>query len=94
VSENEGHEVALGSLTPNVSYSTRMDNFITGSTLLVFLAVLVAILTVKLATSDRRELAGKAPRTAGEYRHSPAALSGRLVKTYRTRSEQGIYQAR
>jgi len=53
------YRFALGSLIPKVSYFTRLDSFITASTLLVFLALLVAILTGKLATSDRRELAGK-----------------------------------
>jgi hypothetical protein len=53
------YRFALGGLIPKVSYFTRMDSFITASTLVVFLALLVAILTGKLATSDRRELAGR-----------------------------------
>ena len=53
------YRFALGNLLPRVSYFTRMDSFITMSTLLVFLALLVAIVTGKLASSDRLELAGK-----------------------------------
>lgn len=44
-------------MTPKVSYFTRMDTFTTGSTFLVFLALLVAILTGKLMSNGRRELA-------------------------------------
>jgi hypothetical protein len=36
-----------------------MDSFVTGSTLVVFLALLVAILTSKLATSGHAGLAGQ-----------------------------------
>ena len=53
------YRFALGNLLPRVSYFTGMDSFVTGSTLVVFLALLVAILTSKLATSGRAELAGK-----------------------------------
>jgi hypothetical protein len=51
------YRFALGGLIPKVSYFTRMDSFITASTLLVFLALLVAILTGKLATGEHGELA-------------------------------------
>jgi VIT1/CCC1 family predicted Fe2+/Mn2+ transporter len=46
------YRFALGGLIPKVSYFTRMDSFITASTLLVFLALLVAILTGKLAKGE------------------------------------------
>jgi hypothetical protein len=48
---------ALGGLIPKVSYFTQMDSFITASTLLVFLALLVPILTCNLATGGHAELA-------------------------------------
>jgi hypothetical protein len=49
------YRFALGGLIPKVSYFTRMDSFITASTLLAFLALLVAILTGNLATGEHGE---------------------------------------
>jgi VIT1/CCC1 family predicted Fe2+/Mn2+ transporter len=51
------YRFALGGLIPKVSYFTRMDSFITASTLLAFLALLVAILTGNLAKGEHGELA-------------------------------------
>ena len=51
------YRFALGSLLPRVSYFTGMDSFITAATLLVFMALLVAILTGRLAASEHGELA-------------------------------------
>jgi len=53
------YRFALENLIPRVSYFTRMDTFITASTLLVFMALLAAVLTGKLATGNRPELADK-----------------------------------
>lgn len=53
------YRFSLGSLLPRVSYFTRMDSFVTGSTLLVFLVLLVAILTGRLAANGRHDLASK-----------------------------------
>jgi hypothetical protein len=53
------YRFSLGNLLPKVSYFTRMDTYITASTLLVFLVLVVAIVTGRLASSDRRELSLK-----------------------------------
>jgi len=49
----------LGNLLPSVSYFTEMDYFITASTVLVFMALVIAILTSRLTMNDRPELASK-----------------------------------
>ena len=47
----------IGGLIPKVSYLTRMDFFILGSTLLVFATLIKALITSLLAKGDRLELA-------------------------------------
>ena len=43
----------VGNLVPNVSYLTRMDYFILGSTLLVFAALIQAIMTTRLVRNKK-----------------------------------------
>jgi hypothetical protein len=57
-------QVRLAELLPGVSYLTRIDRFILGSTALVFLAFGEAILTGTLAASGRTELARRIDRWA------------------------------
>jgi hypothetical protein len=47
------HRFVLASLLPRLPYMTRMDYFTVGSTLLVFLALLVVVLTSFLSTWGR-----------------------------------------
>ncbi len=47
------HRFVLASLLPRLPYMTRLDYFTVGSTLLVFLALLVVVSTSYLATVDR-----------------------------------------
>ncbi|UCH84654.1 MAG: hypothetical protein JSW50_02880, partial [Candidatus Latescibacterota bacterium] len=54
------YRFALGGLVPKISYFTRMDIFITGATLMVFFALLQAILTSRLASKGST---GPAQRT-------------------------------
>lgn len=49
-------QISFGYLLPRVSYFTRADIFIFGSTLLVFVALTEAILTSRLAKSGRQRL--------------------------------------
>jgi hypothetical protein len=49
-------QISFGYLLPRVSYFTRADIFIFGSTLLVFFALAEAILTSRLAKSGRQKL--------------------------------------
>jgi len=49
-------QLGLGRFLPRVSYLTRADKFLLGATGLVFLALGEAIMTSKLADSDREKL--------------------------------------
>jgi len=51
------YRFAIESRVPPVPYLTRLDLFLTGSTVLVFLTLLQALLTSNLARLDRRTLA-------------------------------------
>lgn len=51
------YRFAIGSSLPAVSYLTRMDTFILFSTIMVFIALLQAILTSRLVKDERVELA-------------------------------------
>ena len=53
------YQFALGNMLPKVPYLTRSDAFTTGSTLLVFLSFLEAILTGMIADRDRGKLANR-----------------------------------
>lgn len=53
------YRFALQGFVPKVAYFTRMDRFTTGATLLVFLALAQAIMTGRLASNGRTELANK-----------------------------------
>lgn len=67
---------SLGYLLPRVSYLTRVDQFVLGSTFLVFLAFGEAILTSKLARGDNRSLSSTIDRWArGIYPAVFAALA-------------------
>jgi hypothetical protein len=47
----------LGGIVPRVSYLTRLDIFILGSTILVFLALVEAVVTGQLGSRDKERLA-------------------------------------
>ena len=49
----------LAHLLPRLPYMTRLDYFTVGSTLLVFIALIMVILTAFLTGRDRDSLAGK-----------------------------------
>ena len=51
------YRFSIGELVPKVSYLTRLDYFILGSTLMVFLALLLVIITSNLAKSGQSQLA-------------------------------------
>ena len=51
------YRFAMVGLLPNISYLTRMDYFILGATLLVFLALIQAVVTAMLAESNKIPLA-------------------------------------
>ncbi len=53
------YRFALGNLVPKISYFTRMDIFITGATIMVFFALLQAIVTSRLAAGNKPVLAQK-----------------------------------
>jgi hypothetical protein len=57
-------QFSLGYLLPRVSYLTRADLFLMGSTLLVFLAMGLAITTSRLAKNGKQELSLKIDRWA------------------------------
>lgn len=52
-------QFSLVGLLPEISYLTRIDQFVLGATLLVFLALGEALLTTRLGRRGRRELAAK-----------------------------------
>lgn len=56
------YRFALGSTLPHVSYITRMDGFILVATILVFFALLEAVLTSRLVKIGKEELALKFDR--------------------------------
>ena len=49
------YRFAVGSELPNIHYLTRMDEFLMGSTVLVFASLLVVVLTSSLANRDQLE---------------------------------------
>jgi hypothetical protein len=51
------YHIALTGKLPDISYLTRMDLFLFGSTLLVFLSLIEVVATSRLAKSGRLELA-------------------------------------
>ncbi len=51
------YRFSIGELVPKVSYLTRLDYFILGSTLMVFLSLLLVIITSNLAKSGQTQLA-------------------------------------
>ena len=56
------YRFAMVGLLPNISYLTRMDYFILGATLLVFLALIQAVVTAVLAESKKISLAQRIDR--------------------------------
>lgn len=55
-------QFAMGHMIPRLSYFTIMDRFVTGSTILVFLALVESITTNYLVTINRENLALKTDR--------------------------------
>jgi gamma-aminobutyric acid receptor subunit beta len=51
------YRFAIGSIIPNVDYLTRFDKFVFGSTLLIFMALVVSVTTGSLSVKGRVELA-------------------------------------
>ena len=47
----------LGNLVPRIAYLTRLDYFTLGTTLIVFLGLVVSVLTINLTSRERRDLA-------------------------------------
>ena len=47
----------LGGLIPRLSYMTRLDYFLLGSTSLVFLTLVEVIITINLALRDKKKFA-------------------------------------
>jgi len=58
------YRFSLRSILPPISYLTRFDIFLTGGTVLVFLALAEAVLTSALADQDKAELALRIDRWA------------------------------
>ena len=56
------YRFSIGELVPKVSYLTRLDYFILGSTLMVFLTLLLVIITANLAKSGQTHLAFRVDR--------------------------------
>ncbi|NOR79885.1 MAG: hypothetical protein GQ529_03495 [Methyloprofundus sp.] len=56
------YRFAIGELVPKVSYLNRLDYFILGSTLMVFLTLLLVIITSNLAKSGQAQLANSIDR--------------------------------
>lgn len=56
------YRFSIGELVPKVSYLTRLDYFTLGSTLMIFLALLLVIITSNLAKSGRIQLAKQIDR--------------------------------
>ncbi len=56
------YRFAIGNVVPDVSYLTRFDKFVFGSTLLVFLALVEAVATGSLSFSKNEELANSIDR--------------------------------
>ncbi len=56
------YHIALSSRMPEISYLTRFDVFVFGTTLLVFLAMIEVVITTGLAKSDRLALAWRLDR--------------------------------
>ena len=54
----------LGNLVPRVSYFTRLDIFILGATVLVFMALIEAVVTGSLGGRDQLELARRIDRVS------------------------------
>jgi hypothetical protein len=55
-------QFAMGNMLPRLSYFTILDRFVTGSTILVFLALIESITTNHLVTINRENLALKMDR--------------------------------
>jgi hypothetical protein len=55
-------QLSLTELLPTISYLTRIDIYVLGTSGLVFMALGEAILTARLAKQDKRELSRKIDR--------------------------------
>jgi hypothetical protein len=58
------YRFAVGSELPNIHYLTRMDEFLLGSTVLVFASLLEVVVTSSLASRDQLERARRVDRRA------------------------------
>jgi hypothetical protein len=71
------YRFVLGNLVPKVSYFTRMDTFTKGATILVFSALVQAVLTARLVALERIETARKVDLVCRAL--FPAVFVGLLV---------------
>lgn len=67
----------IDALVPRVSYLTRLDHFILGAMLLVFITLIEAVVTIHFAASDRLPLAMKIDRSCRLI--MPAAFVGLII---------------
>ena len=58
------YRFTLGFFLPQVTYFSRVDKFVLLSTFLVFIALGLAITTSRLASKEKKDLAGKIERTS------------------------------
>ena len=61
------HRFILASLLPRLPYMTRMDYFTVGSTLLVFVALIVVVITSFMASKDCHDLKAKKINIGSRY---------------------------
>ncbi len=69
------YRFAVGASLPKISYLTRMDWFILGSSLLVFVALLEVVITSRLVDNDRAETA----RTINRWMRRCAPVAFALI---------------
>jgi hypothetical protein len=61
------HRFILASLLPRLPYMTRMDYFTVGSTLMVFVALIVVVMTSFMASKDRYDLTARKINIGSRY---------------------------
>jgi len=74
------YQFTLSELIPPISYLTRLDVFILGSNIIVFLALLEAILTSNLVSQEKKSIARKVDYFARFI--FPVAYAAVLIKSF------------
>ena len=85
----------LGNLVPKVSYLTRLDVFIFGATILVFVALMEALVTARLANRDRIDAAHLGRHRVGINRYPLTRLDDTSqygLSNCRSRCRDGVLQ--